>query len=36
VLPDRGHSLAADDGWREVANLALDFLERHDLGAEKG
>ena len=36
VLPDRGHSLAADDGWREVADLALDFLERHDLGAEKG
>ncbi|MFD1813137.1 alpha/beta hydrolase [Rhodococcus gannanensis] len=36
VLPDRGHSLAGDDGWREVADLALDFLERHDLGPEKG
>ncbi|MFF0818240.1 alpha/beta hydrolase [Rhodococcus sp. NPDC003318] len=33
VLPDRGHSLAADDGWREVAELALDFLDRHGLAA---
>ncbi|MFE3292587.1 alpha/beta hydrolase [Rhodococcus sp. NPDC059234] len=31
VFPDRGHSLAADHGWREVADAALDFLERHDL-----
>ncbi|MFD4294461.1 alpha/beta hydrolase [Rhodococcus sp. NPDC058532] len=36
VLPDRGHSLAADRGWREVADLALDFLDRHDLGARQG
>lgn len=36
VLPDRGHSLTVDDGWREVADLSLDFLARHDLGAERG
>ncbi|MGW0041118.1 alpha/beta hydrolase [Rhodococcus sp. NPDC003348] len=36
VLPDRGHSLTADNGWREVADLALDFLDRHDLGTRHG
>jgi pimeloyl-ACP methyl ester carboxylesterase len=24
-IPDRGHSLAIDHGWREVARTALDF-----------
>ncbi len=32
VLPDRGHSFAVDAGWAEVADLTLDFLDRHDLG----
>lgn len=36
VLPDRGHSLSVDTGWREVADLTLDFLSRHDLGPEQG
>lgn len=30
VFDDRGHSLAADSGWREVADCALEFLARHD------
>src|SRR4051794_16047166 len=25
----RGHSLTIDSGWREVAQLALDFVQRH-------
>ncbi|HEY0259565.1 MAG TPA: alpha/beta hydrolase [Lacisediminihabitans sp.] len=28
VLPDRGHSLTIDRGWREVAQTALDFIAR--------
>ncbi|GAA4479168.1 alpha/beta fold hydrolase [Rhodococcus olei] len=36
VLPDRGHSLTVDERWREVADLALDFLDRHELGPEQG
>ena len=28
-LPNRGHSLVIDSGWREVAQSALDFLGRH-------
>jgi len=28
VLPDRGHSLVIDHGWREVADTALAFVER--------
>ncbi len=27
-LPDRDHSLTIDDGWREVADLALAFVKR--------
>jgi len=28
-LPGRGHSLVIDTGWQEVAQVALDFIERH-------
>jgi non-heme chloroperoxidase len=27
-IPDRGHSLTIDSGWREVADAALAFLDR--------
>jgi non-heme chloroperoxidase len=27
-LPDRGHSLTIDSGWREVAQTSLDFVRR--------
>jgi non-heme chloroperoxidase len=27
-MPNRGHSLTIDHGWREVAQTALDFLNR--------
>ena len=27
-LPNRGHSLTIDHGWRDVAQTALDFIER--------
>jgi pimeloyl-ACP methyl ester carboxylesterase len=27
-IPNRGHSLAIDSGWREVAQVALDFVKR--------
>jgi non-heme chloroperoxidase len=27
-LPDRGHSLTIDSGWREVADAALGFVQR--------
>ncbi len=27
-LPDRGHSMTIDDGWSEIANLALGFINR--------
>ena len=27
-LPDRGHSLTIDDGWREVCDATLDFVGR--------
>lgn len=27
-IPDRGHSLTIDHGWREVADKALGFVER--------
>ncbi len=27
-IPDRGHALTIDHGWREVAQTALDFVER--------
>lgn len=28
-VPNRGHSLTIDSGWREVADLALDFVHQH-------
>ena len=27
-MPNRGHSLTIDSGWREVAETALDFVQR--------
>ncbi len=27
-MPGRGHSLTIDNGWREVATTALDFVRR--------
>ena len=27
-IPNRGHSLTIDSGWREVANTALAFVQR--------
>ena len=27
-IPDRGHSLTIDDGWRDVAEISLDFIRR--------
>jgi len=27
-IPGRGHALTIDNGWREVANAALDFIKR--------
>jgi non-heme chloroperoxidase len=28
-IPGRGHALTIDDGWQEVADTALTFLQRH-------
>jgi non-heme chloroperoxidase len=28
-IPNRGHSLTIDSGWREVAQTALDFIQKH-------
>jgi hypothetical protein len=27
-MPNRGHSLTIDNGWREVADAALAFIQR--------
>jgi hypothetical protein len=27
-IPNRGHALTIDSGWREVANTALAFVRR--------
>jgi non-heme chloroperoxidase len=27
-LPDRGHALTIDSGWRTVADTALEFVQR--------
>jgi non-heme chloroperoxidase len=27
-IPNRGHSLTIDNGWREVADRALAFVKR--------
>ena len=32
-FPDRGHSLTIDSGWREVADVALNWLASQNLGA---
>jgi pimeloyl-ACP methyl ester carboxylesterase len=29
VIPNRGHSLTIDSGWREVADTALEFVQRY-------
>jgi non-heme chloroperoxidase len=29
IIPDRGHSLIIDSGWREVADAALVFVQRY-------
>lgn len=29
VIPGRGHSLIIDSGWREVADTALEFVQRY-------
>jgi|SRR5665213_570237 len=31
AFPNRGHSLVFDHGWREVADLTLDWLDRQDI-----
>jgi len=31
-IPNRGHSLTIDNGWREVAQIALDFVQRFAKG----
>jgi non-heme chloroperoxidase len=28
TIPDRGHSLTIDSGWREVCDTALAFIRR--------
>jgi pimeloyl-ACP methyl ester carboxylesterase len=33
-MPNRGHSLTIDHGWREVAQATLDFVERSVNGTE--
>ncbi|MGV9709304.1 alpha/beta hydrolase [Gordonia sp. NPDC003424] len=30
-LPERGHSLTIDHGWREVASTAMEFIDRADV-----
>ena len=30
-MPNRGHALTIDSGWREVAQTALDFLKRNGI-----
>ena len=27
-IPNRGHSLTIDHGWREVAQMSLEFVQR--------
>ncbi len=31
----RGHSLTIDSGWREVAQIAMDWLQAHGLGGQE-
>ena len=36
-IPNRGHSLTIDSGWREVADTALAFVQRFTgQGSEAG
>ncbi len=35
-IPDRGHSLTIDHGWREVADTALTFVNRFVKPSKKG
>jgi non-heme chloroperoxidase len=35
-IPDRGHSLTIDHGWREVADTALAFVARFVKSSKKG
>jgi pimeloyl-ACP methyl ester carboxylesterase len=35
-LPDRGHALVIDHGWREVADTALNFVRRFIQGMSPG
>jgi non-heme chloroperoxidase len=35
-IPGRGHSLTIDDGWRDVADAALAFVQRFTQPAEAG
>jgi pimeloyl-ACP methyl ester carboxylesterase len=35
-LPDRGHSLTIDHGWQEVADTALDFIQKHGPSGQPG
>ena len=30
-FPDRGHTLTVDSGWTEVAQTALDWLEKQGI-----
>ena len=34
-IPNRGHSLTIDSGWREVAQTALDFVKRFVPGGQQ-
>lgn len=27
-MPERGHALTIDHGWREVADTAMEFIQR--------
>jgi hypothetical protein len=33
-VPNRGHALTIDHGWREVAQIALNFVERSLRGGD--
>jgi pimeloyl-ACP methyl ester carboxylesterase len=33
-MADRGHSLTIDHGWREVAEVALRFIEEHSRSSQ--
>jgi non-heme chloroperoxidase len=35
-MPNRGHALTIDSGWREVADTALAFVQRFTIAEEPG